>query len=510
MITKRQKQVLEFINSFKKKKGFSPSLEEIKKHLKLSSVSTAHHHVKNLQDKGFLSKEENQPRAINVFKKEKLAKIPLVGKIAAGQPIEAIADRDENIAVPLSKISHNHKYFALQVVGQSMIDENINDGDIVLVKQQETANNGDKVVALIDNYGATLKTFYKEKNQIRLQPANKNIESIIIKKGEHEIAIQGIVIDVIQGEGAPSNNINDRTNNAKIEPQEPVFKRKLINNLNDLNAQEWIQETISVFVQKGLGLGHEDTKIERQHPAPFSFQDVGRLIKFFTKNGQRVLDPFSGVGSTLKACAINNREGIGIEIVKKYVDLTHERLRKELRDDLFGNINKNQKVICGDALKAIDDIPDNHFDFIVTSPPYWNILNKVDHKVKQERIAHNLDIKYSNLTKDIGNITNYDEFLSVLSGFFNECARVLKPKKYLCIVVSDFRHKDKFYTFHSDLAQKLEAGYYALKGITVLYQRHKKIFPYGYPYSYVPNIHHQYILILQNKKFDTANNNEKK
>lgn len=288
-------------------------------------------------------------------------------------------------------------------------------------------------------------------------------------------------------------------------------KRVLVNNLNDLTAAEWIPETISVFNQKGLGLGHEDTKIERLHPAPFSFQDVGRLIKFFTKKGQKVLDPFNGVGSTLKACAFNDREGVGIELVKKYVDLTKERLTKELKsDDPDVKINKNQKVVYGDALKKINDFEDNSFDFIVTSPPYWNILSKkVDHKSKQ-RAEENLDVKYSNLKKDLGNISNYDEFIETLSGFFNDCSRILKPKKYLCIIVSDFRHKDRFYMFHSDLAKKLEEKNFSLKGITVLYQRHKKIFPYGYPYSYVPNIHHQYILILQNKKEDDSKSNGKK
>lgn len=275
-------------------------------------------------------------------------------------------------------------------------------------------------------------------------------------------------------------------------------KRKLTNNLNDLSASEWIPETISVFVQKGLGNGHEDTKIERQHPAPFSYQDIGRLIRFFTKKDGLVLDPFCGVGSTLKACAVNDRRGIGIELVKKYVDLTKERLKKEVPEGLFPV--KEQKIISGDALKKIKDFDDNEFDFIVTSPPYWNILNKIDHKAKKERVSNNLDTKYSNLENDLGNIQNYENFLSILSNFFNNCSKILKPKKYMAIVVSDFRHKDKFYTFHTDLSRELEKGNFALKGITVLYQRFKKVFPYGYPYSYVPNIHHQYILILQNKK----------
>jgi len=275
-------------------------------------------------------------------------------------------------------------------------------------------------------------------------------------------------------------------------------KRILKNQLNDLSASEWIPETISVFTQKGLGAGHKDAQIEKQHPAPFSYQDVARLIRFFTKRGEVVLDPFCGVGSTLKACAINNRRGTGIELVKKYVGLTKERLKKEVPNNLV--YAKKQDIIHGDALKKMNEFKDNSFDFIVTSPPYWNILAKADHKVRQERISKNLDTKYSNLKNDLGNIQNYEKFITTLSSFFNDCSRILKPKKYMSIVVSDFRHKDRFYKFHSDLSNELEKGNYTLKGITILYQKFKRIFPYGYPYSYVPNIHHQYILILQNKK----------
>lgn len=500
MLTKKQKQVLDYITSYRKKRGYSPALEEIRKHFGLASVSTAHFHVKSLQDLGFLDKQNNRPRSIDINKSEKMVQIPLIGTIAAGVPIEAIQQK-ELMVMPKSKLPRTGNVYALRVVGNSMVDENINNGDIILVKQQSVAENGQKVVALIDNYEATLKKFYKEKDHIRLQPANKSLEPIIIN-GKRNIIIQGIVLDVIQNQNEAVTKENDYNlkKKASIPENANPTGRKLINNLNDLSAREWIPETISVFTQKGLGSGHKDTVIEKQHPAPFSFQDVGRLIRFFTKKGQLVLDPFCGVGSTLKACAVNDRRGIGIEIVKKYADLTKERLKVELRDDLFGTVNKEQKVIYGDALAVINQFKDNLFDFIVTSPPYWNILAKVDHKVKQERISKNLDIKYSELKKDLGNISDYTEFLNILARFFNDCARILKPKKYMAIIVSDFRHKEKFYTFHSDLAVMLERENFALKGITILYQKFKKIFPYGYPYSYVSNIHHQYILIFQNRK----------
>ena len=198
MLTKRQKQVFDFITSYRKKRGYSPSLEEIQKHFKLASVSTAHFHVKKLQDLGLLEKQYNKPRSIDIYENEAMVNIPLLGLIAAGQPIEAIQNK-ETIAVPQNRLPRSGEFYALRVIGNSMIDENINDGDVILVKQQSVAENGQKVVALIDNYEATLKKFYKERGHIRLQPANKTIEPIIIKK-DREIVIQGIVIDVIKNE----------------------------------------------------------------------------------------------------------------------------------------------------------------------------------------------------------------------------------------------------------------------------------------------------------------------
>lgn len=197
-ITKRQKETLTFISSYKDKHGYAPSLEEIKKHLGLSSVSTAHYHVKALTTAGYLGKEDNQPRALNIYKSEQMVQVPLLGKIAAGQPIEAIEQR-EIIAVPRGRLPRSvDNVYALKVVGQSMIDENINDGDIVLVKHQATANNGEKVVALINNHEATLKTFFKEAGHIRLQPANKKMEPIIVRSGNTGFAIQGVVLGVIK------------------------------------------------------------------------------------------------------------------------------------------------------------------------------------------------------------------------------------------------------------------------------------------------------------------------
>lgn len=270
------------------------------------------------------------------------------------------------------------------------------------------------------------------------------------------------------------------------------------NTLNDLTAKEWIPETVSVWSQKGLGAKHPDAQIERQHPAPFSFTDVSRLVRFFTKKGQTVLDPFVGIGSTLKACALCGRKGIGIELNPKYVSLTKTRLEKELEPQLFPV--QEQKVLQGDSREVLDDLEPSSVDYIVTSPPYWCILHKEDHKVRQERKSKNLDSKYSSDPKDLGNIDSYTEFLHEVVSVFLKCFRVLKNGKYLSIIVGDFRDKGKYHMFHSDLAVELEKHGFQLKGITILYQRHKRIFPYGYPTAYVPNLHHQYILNFQKPK----------
>ncbi len=497
MLTKRQKQVLDFIKTYKDKHDYAPSLEEIKKHLRLSAVSTVHYHVQALQSMGYLQKEVNQPRTLDVFSKQKLIHIPLLGIIAAGQPIEAI-EQKENIAVPQSSIKPGNNYFALRVNGESMREENINHGDIVIIKQQSTADNGQKVVALINNNEVTLKKIYKEKDKIRLEPANPEFKSILVEPDN--LKVQGIVTDIIKSytKNIAEETIIEKSHDQNIDQKADIVKSKnrMVNHFNDLSASEWIQETISVFVQKGLGAGHKDAQIERQHPAPFSFQDVARFIKFFTKTGQTILDPFCGVASTLKAAALNNRNGVGIELVKKYCDLGKKRLETEVEFNLFNK--SKQTIINGDAFEEINKFSDNYFDFIISSPPYWNILNKIDHKALQERVNNGLDTKYSNDKRDIANIPNYHDFLTKLSQFFENCSRILKPNKYLCVIVSDFRHKAKYYSFHSDLANLLEKKYYTLKGITILYQNHKKVFPYGYPFTYVPNIHHQYILILQN------------
>ena len=201
MLTPRLKQIKDFVASTLSKKDVAPTEREIARRFRISP-STAHEHIESLRERGYLEKIQKRARGIRVLKSStRLIRIPLLGTIAAGQPIDAIQNK-ELIAVPKNKIPSSSEVYALRVAGDSMIDENINDGDIILIRQQKTAENGQKVVALIDNHEATLKKFYKERGHIRLQPANRNMEPIILQNGRN-ISIQGIVLDVIREERTP-------------------------------------------------------------------------------------------------------------------------------------------------------------------------------------------------------------------------------------------------------------------------------------------------------------------
>ena len=156
-----------------------------------------------------------------------------------------------------------------------------------------------------------------------------------------------------------------------------------------------------------------------------------------------------------------------------------------------------QNVIQGDCREEIPLLPANSVKLVVTSPPYWNILHKQDHKARQERSSQGLDTKYSEDEADLGNVEVYGDFVEELAATLALTKSCLVDGGHLCLVVGDFRHKGNYYMFHSDLAHAMEAHGFTLKGLTVLYQKHKRVFPYGYPYSFVPNIHHQYIVILQ-------------
>lgn len=197
MLTKRKKEILHFITNFFLQNEYMPSLEEIAREFNLSSVATVHEHVEFLQENGYLTRLPGRARSLELTKKaftpEKSILLPLIGRIAAGQPIEAIEEK-EAIAVPADFVVDQANSYVLKVKGESMVDEGILDGDYVVVERNPSPQNGDIVVALLDNAYATLKKFYRERNRIRLQPANIAMKPIYVR----DPLIQGVVRGVIR------------------------------------------------------------------------------------------------------------------------------------------------------------------------------------------------------------------------------------------------------------------------------------------------------------------------
>jgi DNA modification methylase len=270
-------------------------------------------------------------------------------------------------------------------------------------------------------------------------------------------------------------------------------------------------------------------KFKAQHPATFPEPDIINLIKNYTnvQNRPRVLDPFSGVGSTILACQALNVKGFGIELTEKWIELTKERfflkgiaigINKEIKKppsklstsltDYTSNKKKDkipiQHLISGDANEKIQTFKDGFFDFIITSPPYWGILTKkIDHKMRKERVEKGLETKYTEenvdetFERDLANIESYEEFLGQLKSIFAGCFCKLKDSGYMVVIVSDFRHKSEFFLYHCDIALVLKEIGFKLVGLSILHQDNKNLYPYGYPYVFVSNIHHQFIIIVK-------------
>lgn len=197
-LTKRQKQLLDFISQFYSKNGYPPTHEEMAGALNVNSVATIHDHLTQLLKKGFIKIYKGSVRGIEIVEKAikgnvNMIELPVIGLIAAGKPIEAIENRTSTIKVSTNLISGNKRAFVLKVKGESMIEEGILDGDYVVVEEQNTAENGDIVVALLENEMATLKKFYREKGRIKLMPANASMQPIYATNVTVKGRVKGII-----------------------------------------------------------------------------------------------------------------------------------------------------------------------------------------------------------------------------------------------------------------------------------------------------------------------------
>jgi repressor LexA len=198
-LTKRQREILNYLASYTEQNGYAPSFEEIAESFKYSSLATVHEHLSNLERKGYIKRSYNESRAIEILPSEATPhalELPILGSVAAGLPIEA-AEQGDTLTVPDSFVRRGGSHYVLRVRGNSMIDEQIRDGDFVVVNERRSADNGEMVIALMNGSSATVKKFYRERDgRIRLQPANEMMPPMYVH--ENDISIQGIVVGVLR------------------------------------------------------------------------------------------------------------------------------------------------------------------------------------------------------------------------------------------------------------------------------------------------------------------------
>jgi repressor LexA len=198
-LTKRQRQILDYLNSYSAEHGYAPSFEEIAEQFNYNSLATVHEHLTNIERKGYIKRTYNESRAIEILPSDVISRaveLPLMGAVAAGAPLEAMTT-DETVSVPEDFVRRSGNHYALRVRGQSMIEDQIRDGDFVVVHDRQSADNGDMVIAMLDGGGATVKRYYRERDgRIRLQPSNEQMAPIYVR--EDQMQVRGIVVGVLR------------------------------------------------------------------------------------------------------------------------------------------------------------------------------------------------------------------------------------------------------------------------------------------------------------------------
>ena len=273
----------------------------------------------------------------------------------------------------------------------------------------------------------------------------------------------------------------------KKTPKIPTFDQR--NKLNDLTGKDWLKLTKSFWESERCS----DDKDAFDHPAPFLIKDIEKLISFFTKKKMKVLDPFVGSGTTILASCNLKRFPIGIDLNSTYKKLCIKRTKNkeyvEKKDFLY---------LLGDSkltIKKIDSI-----DYIVTSPPYHNILRNNGAGIRKEadkeyRKGSRTGIEfYSDKKNDLGNMDTYDEFLIAFKDIMSEAYKKLKNKKYCSIVISDFTVNKKEVCVQADIVNAMTEIGFEFVGTVILLQNSKPLYPFGYPYAYKINHHHQNII----------------
>lgn len=367
MLTKRQKQILNYIQKYIAKNDYAPTHEEIRKHFRLSSLSTIHEHLENLKNSGLLIKEENRPRAISTKKENSTIEIPLVGIIAAGQPIEALETPNETITITKNKISDFKQHYALRVQGNSMIDEGIFDGDIVVIRKQEFVDNGQTVVAIIDDNETTLKKLYREKNRIRLQPANPTLFPIYRK----EVEIRGVVVKIIR-------NLETQIEKEKVKDEKYVRR---IDYSWDYKGEKTKSYTHGIHT----------------YPAMFIPQVARRLLENYSQAGETICDIFCGSGTALVESKLLSRNAFGIDLNPLAIFLAKAKTTpinpSTLTNEYFKILSEIEKIEETEIKKPIF----NNIDFWFKGKVIIQLakIKKAILKIKNENIRNYFMVSFS-------------------------------------------------------------------------------------------------------------------
>lgn len=263
------------------------------------------------------------------------------------------------------------------------------------------------------------------------------------------------------------------------------------NKLNELTGKEWVKHTKSWFVADGTK--KQVTKDITEHPASYPPEVAKRFIRLFTKKGGVVLDPFAGCGSTLAAAHELGRKGVGIELSRKFFEGAFKRI------NTFERTNEPPLLFNEDA-RNVGRLVFPPADLVVTSPPYWDMLNHsrgnviTTQKIREQR---GLPVNYGNDEKDLGNISDYENYLDNMADIFKACSKRLKPKGYMVIIIQNVREKSGIMRPVAwDIASRV-SRFMNMRQEMIWCQDRKRLGCWGYPYSYVSNLHHHYCLVFQ-------------
>lgn len=253
--------------------------------------------------------------------------------------------------------------------------------------------------------------------------------------------------------------------------------------LNDLTGKEWVIKTKSWFILRGKTRKNDVIN----HPAKFPEELAERFIEFFTKKGEVVFDPFMGVASTAVGAESLGRKSYGIEINSDFYEIAQSRMDKE-------------NIVLGDSREK-RNYKINEVDFILTSPPYWDILKKKrgnSDSQHTQRKNKNLKLYYSDDVNDLGNIEEYEVFLKELQKVFKNCYSILKKNGYMVVVIQNFRNSDgKYVTLAWDLVNKIEKTGFSFEGEQLWCQDDKQLGIWGFPSKFISNVHHHYCLVFR-------------